>query len=277
MIYPVFFILEDFFPSVPDLPAGDDIHYSILVDPAVEGALDSAYALVERSGLPLSLTLNIRKSLSEDEIRSITSFLFIPGYLRVFDRRVINLAGENPRLLADSAKTLSGYLSGQGILEPLIQPVFPKLRSVEELTAHYRQLLLSDKFESDGNNTGIFFYPSSETLIRSAISSLEQVDRTLSQDSPGFYNLIGRNKTLSKELYAVQKIHALTAQELNNQRQYVDVLRSDHAANELQEYYTREYEILPLWFKRVGHIVKVFTGKRTLRSLFRDDVKKYKD
>ncbi|HEY0434266.1 MAG TPA: hypothetical protein VGC95_10365 [Chitinophagaceae bacterium] len=43
------------------------------------------------------------------------------------------------------------------------------------------------------------------------------------------------------------------------------------------EWYHREYEVLPLWYKRFGHIIKVITGKRTFRSLFRDDDKKYKD
>ena len=41
--------------------------------------------------------------------------------------------------------------------------------------------------------------------------------------------------------------------------------------------YNSENEILPGWYKRFGHILKVLTGKRTFRSLFRDDVKKHKD
>ncbi|HKZ65700.1 MAG TPA: hypothetical protein VJ111_05065 [Chitinophagaceae bacterium] len=51
------------------------------------------------------------------------------------------------------------------------------------------------------------------------------------------------------------------------QKEYYDVIN----------WYHKEYEILPRWYKRFGHILKVITGKRTFRSLFRDDVKKYKD
>jgi hypothetical protein len=51
------------------------------------------------------------------------------------------------------------------------------------------------------------------------------------------------------------------------QKEYYDVT----------EWYHKEYEILPAWYKRFGHILKVITGKRTFRSLFRDDVKKYKE
>lgn len=41
----------------------------------------------------------------------------------------------------------------------------------------------------------------------------------------------------------------------------------------LREWYHNEYEVLPLWFKRLGHIIKVVTGKRSLKSLFPRRVK----
>jgi hypothetical protein len=40
--------------------------------------------------------------------------------------------------------------------------------------------------------------------------------------------------------------------------QYYDVL----------DWYKMEYEVLPLWYKRFGHILKVFKGKRSFKSLF---------
>lgn len=46
---------------------------------------------------------------------------------------------------------------------------------------------------------------------------------------------------------------------------------------QLKKFYYNEYEILPVWYKRLGHIIKVVMGKRTFVSLFRNDVKKYKD
>jgi glycogen(starch) synthase len=38
----------------------------------------------------------------------------------------------------------------------------------------------------------------------------------------------------------------------------------------IRDYYHKEYEVLPLWFKRLGHIIKVFQGHRTFKSLFYD-------
>jgi hypothetical protein len=43
------------------------------------------------------------------------------------------------------------------------------------------------------------------------------------------------------------------------------------------EWYHQEYEVLPIWYKRLGHIIKVLIGQRTFRSLFSDKVKKYKE
>lgn len=53
-------------------------------------------------------------------------------------------------------------------------------------------------------------------------------------------------------------------------------IQKEERANGLKWYY-HEYEILPLWYKKFGHILKVILGKRSFKSLFRDNVKKYKD
>jgi len=35
------------------------------------------------------------------------------------------------------------------------------------------------------------------------------------------------------------------------------------------EWYKKEYEVLPMWYQRFGHIIKVIMGKRTFKSLFK--------
>ena len=40
-------------------------------------------------------------------------------------------------------------------------------------------------------------------------------------------------------------------------------------AKEIQAWYTNEYEVLPLWYKKFGHIIKAFKGERTFKSLFK--------
>lgn len=60
-----------------------------------------------------------------------------------------------------------------------------------------------------------------------------------------------------------------------NKELYLEIQKQDLAI--ALDWYKYEYEILPLWYKQFGHILKVLMGKRTFRSLFNDNVKKYKD
>jgi hypothetical protein len=43
----------------------------------------------------------------------------------------------------------------------------------------------------------------------------------------------------------------------------------------IADWYLNQYEVLPLWFKRTGHIVKVLYGKRSWRSLYDNTAKGY--
>jgi hypothetical protein len=47
------------------------------------------------------------------------------------------------------------------------------------------------------------------------------------------------------------------------------VLLEHTRGNDILAWYKKEYEILPLWYKKFGHIIKVLTGKRTFKSLFK--------
>ena len=55
---------------------------------------------------------------------------------------------------------------------------------------------------------------------------------------------------------------------LTDDHQDAQLAAEKKRADELLAWYHKEYEALPLWYKRFGHIVKVFTGKRTFKSLF---------
>jgi len=47
-------------------------------------------------------------------------------------------------------------------------------------------------------------------------------------------------------------------------------LESEHKrASTISEWYKKEYEVLPMWYKRFGHLIKVFKGERTFKSLFK--------
>lgn len=293
------------------LPSEENVYYSIPVDPLEKSSLEKAYALFGQTTLPgISLTIAIRKPLPDDSLRFITSFLFIPAYLRIGDSPVINLSGEvmdvrhvrqvrdfqdvqehNPELLQETAARLSAYLSAQGIQSFIINIVLPAgqggnqtdngllldadnrmFPDKEALLQYYKKLLQSDRYYK----RNVFFYASSREECQAAFGSLQQIEKDFKEHAPALYSLIRENSGLELELQSLRRQYAGTVVELKNQQQYVEVLRSAHATKEIQDYYTNEYEILPLWYKRFGHILKVLTGKRAFKSLYRDDVKKYK-
>ena len=47
------------------------------------------------------------------------------------------------------------------------------------------------------------------------------------------------------------------------------IVAEQNRANETLDWYKKEYEVLPMWYKRGGQVIKVLTGKRTFKSLFK--------
>jgi hypothetical protein len=78
---------------------------------------------------------------------------------------------------------------------------------------------------------------------------------------------------------ALNAKNSLLRERLHNAEKTIDIIRSKYKNDydSLFTWYHNEYEILPLWYKRFGHILKVLTGKRTFKSLFYDNVKKYRN
>jgi hypothetical protein len=144
--------------------------------------------------------------------------------------------------------------------------------SLEELIAQYENRLGNGP-DDDG---ALFFHAPSDEIRQAALIALRGSELAFQQRDPRLYSQICAHKRLEKAFRDLQRKYTATAEELQHQRQYVDILRTEHAAREIQDYYDREYEVLPLWYKRFGHLVKVLMGKRSFVSLFRKDLKKHK-
>jgi hypothetical protein len=64
--------------------------------------------------------------------------------------------------------------------------------------------------------------------------------------------------------------------EVENYKTYLQLIHSQDEASKINAFYRNEYEVLPLWYKQLGHVIKVVIGKRTFTSLYNRNVKKYK-
>ncbi|QHL85950.1 hypothetical protein GU926_00220 [Nibribacter ruber] len=89
------------------------------------------------------------------------------------------------------------------------------------------------------------------------------------------YTLMMQNLTLQKKVKKLEELYVASTKELNNQKEYLTIYHSKSESLGINEFYFHEYEVLPLWYKRLGHIIKVMTGRRTFQSLYDKNAKKY--
>jgi hypothetical protein len=113
---------------------------------------------------------------------------------------------------------------------------------------------------------------SSERLLAAACDHYVNVQPKLKVE-------IERYRQLEKRVSELQSENTELTERLTGAEKTIDVIRTKYKDDyeNLFKWYHNEYEILPLWYKRIGHIIKVIMGKRSFRSLFSDDVKKYKN
>lgn len=113
------------------------------------------------------------------------------------------------------------------------------------------------------------------------ISAISAAENRLQQESPYTYQLLSRHREdreYTQRLLGEITVLKEKVASLNSYYSFYNQPESGYVKKikEITDFYNNEYEVLPMWFKRLGHIVKVLMGKRTFGSLYRDDVKKYK-
>ena len=275
MVNRIFLLSEHHFTSDDPRP-GEGFYSSQLFSSQDGDAAGKAYIAASDGDWPgLVLTLKLVEPISPEMKRAVTSFFFLPSYLRIGGRPVLNLTGDDMALCSLQEADLRSYLLLQGFYDPMINivPLGEVFHSPEAFVEYYRELL----GRADFYGKDLYFHSPSGELSQAVRAGLQKAEEELGQREPRLYSTIRRYLATEAEMQGLAHQLAATGAELAHQKQYVDMLRTDHQAKEIQDFYNREYEILPLWYKRLGHLVKVLSGKRTFRSLFRDDVKKYKD
>jgi hypothetical protein len=280
MINRIFFIADDVKLPGIQLPEEENVFYSVIVDPLHKKNLAGIYQFIlANPQQPIALTLTLKEQLSPEIIRALVSFLFLATYLRIGNRPVINLIGDTPALLSATETSIRNYCSGQGMDDILINTITGQSKtsrlasSPENVIESYNELL---KIIDFGKGT-LFIPVFPETNPTDLLKTLKEADHSLYKTTPRLFDLYEKNRLLEKENADLRRRNSFNERELEHQKQYQEILRSQHSTRELQDYYNHEYEVLPKWYKRIGHLVKVMMGKRTFKSLFRDDVKKFRN
>jgi hypothetical protein len=145
-----------------------------------------------------------------------------------------------------------------------------------ETFLHYHSLIKKLEFYFVSKEPILAYYINNYNLLESSVTKLRNENRllTIKQQNSMHYLKILRQTSL-------EQIHQLAQHNLQKKENLIGEERSPNAdmlkeieylqknRDTIQEWYTKEYEILPRWYKRIGHLIKVLMGKRTFRSLFK--------
>jgi hypothetical protein len=153
--------------------------------------------------------------------------------------------------------------------------LYPQSGSGDFVSGYFREIRA---ITSSGNT--FFFFLDNPADIRPVLSTIEEAEEMLKKEAPQAWSLLKENRAMAVKQQELQNQATILAEKLESLGNYhlhnnaPDSVYKKQVI-ELQEFYNTEYEVLPLWFKRLGHVVKVLTGKRTFKSLYNDNVKKY--
>ncbi|MDN3654410.1 hypothetical protein QWZ08_02160 [Ferruginibacter paludis] len=108
-------------------------------------------------------------------------------------------------------------------------------------------------------------------------NALSDTETNLFKENPDLFNHLNQFCQLKNALVYLNENIQVAKEDLANQKAYLKIFKDQDESLNINEFYRNEYEILPLWYKQLGHLIKVMMGKRTWRSLFNNNVKKYKN
>ncbi len=154
---------------------------------------------------------------------------------------------------------------------------FYLLPSGDDLASHYSTMLKEDVRAGD-----VLFVRMGPTADTDRVSGqLSEAETAFEKEMPRVFHLMQENGELADSRDKIAFTNNLLAERIESELNYRSFYSTPDSGykkkiTEITDFYKNEYEILPLWYKRFGHIIKVLAGKRTLQSLFNDNVKKYK-
>jgi len=132
--------------------------------------------------------------------------------------------------------------------------------------------------ESKVSQKLIFFFPPHSNASTDVHSELNNVEKEFRERNPRVFALLQEQTNFAKRFEQCEINIQGLRKDLESRDEYIANLNiPETTLKRVSDFYYHEYEILPLWYKRFGHLIKVFMGKRSFRSLFDDKVKKYKD
>lgn len=279
MLHDVYYIIK---PGILQQPVTAGADAVIVLEIGIDDKENNipGFQLAEKylAGTSFCLLVQLHKTLTSGQATDLIAFLFFSNYHKPGGLPQIIVGGENMTIIKSGIEQLQKTAAGQGFstiqitLASALSTVFesagqPAIRET------YRGWLQAPNMSADT----LFVDVTLPADINTAHEALRAEEILFNQQNPGLFSLKIQNRELNKQVQQLELLCKAAQQEISNQVSHNQILRSSSQATALQNYYNNEYEVLPLWFKQLGHVVKALMGKRSFKSLYSNKVKKYKD
>ncbi len=225
------------------------------------------------------LLIDSSEHIDQQTVELIISFFFLPGYFYYQGSPKMLIQGKNPASNQNARIAIMDEALKQGFEKIDIQFVNENDSAVfcfgsQEMQIADVYLNLLNSTHLSGNGLFIQFENGNEIAV--SVALLRATEERFKLDNPVLYESKRNTGYYNEELYRMRALLQSAGNELDNQRSHAAILRSNSMASRLQHYYNNEYENLPVWYKKLGQIIKTISGKRSLRSAFDKNSKKYK-
>ena len=284
--------------SVDELPEHTHVVFKIASNKLSESTF---YSQLFKSNIkfPFCLLIDItqvpqNENSIQTHLNALIAFTFHYKYIKTGYGEPLIIFQSQPDGVESYITAVQEALYGQGYekIDPLIVKneqllswptnekkgvLLPLTANTDSISADYLKIL-----QATDTPGSYFFKVNTPEKLGGIISAFQQTEATFLQQHPQQYHLLQRLNKRDDQYRQLFIQHGLLQEKLESQARYNSFYkqadeRYKKQILEIVDFYKKEYEILPLWFKQLGHVVKVLTGKRTFKSLYNDNVKKYKE
>jgi hypothetical protein len=264
--------------------------YTVELNVGNESWLEESRILNEllKMRAPYLLTLVNNAGFEPDELPGklidlIGVFVMGVSYERRNEQPVIGIRGMNtsPWVI----KNLSGYFRSQGFqdicflnfVESKVPDICLKENSLLAITGIESINFFSGDIPAIDRILNQYVYFRGDTL-KNTLELENEMNRKIVHflnENKDYDLLIKRLMQAENQFEKAENKYILQTRKLAIAESFVEVAKNKYKDDyeSLFEYYHKEYEVLPVWFKRLGHIIKVLTGHRKFKSLITDEHK----
>jgi hypothetical protein len=106
-------------------------------------------------------------------------------------------------------------------------------------------------------------------FVSRAILMIAEIENLITAQYPALINSYRQNILSASNIRALVSGQHVLTRYVADQAYFIATLQKSQEVEKILAFYQAQYEVLPLWYKQMGHLIKVVMGKRTFRSLFK--------